>query len=192
MKAPFYSFQAADLVLLMVDGTQKYNFHLHQVVQHLVKFGNSKLAKQQPFLHPIVLINKIDAVEPATKVLPLLNELKKEGQPFLSKQFLISSLTRKNFELVKEELLSLTVPRNWRFDPQVLTEQSLLRRVTEIIREKIYLHLHQEVPYNAVQKNRGWTESPDGTLYIDQTIFVNKNSLKKMVIGKKGEPQKKK
>ena len=60
-------------------------------------------------------------------------------------------------DLLKKELLNKTSPRPWGYDSSYLTDQSLLKRVTEIVREKLYLYLHQELPYNIVQKNQGWT-----------------------------------
>jgi len=59
---------------------------------------------------------------------------------------------------------------------QQTTDLSPLERATEIIREKLYRRLNRELPYNIVQETRGWTDLPDGTLRIDQTIFVQRQS----------------
>eukprot|EP01091_Cochliopodium_minus_P004456 TRINITY_DN14350_c0_g1_i1.p1 TRINITY_DN14350_c0_g1~~TRINITY_DN14350_c0_g1_i1.p1 ORF type:complete len:475 (+),score=133.50 TRINITY_DN14350_c0_g1_i1:179-1426(+) len=186
INAPFLSMKLNEQVLLVIDGTEVYNYHLHQVLEHIVKFYQSKESKNEEFLNPIVVFNKIDAIDPLINLFPLIREVKKEGKGYLENQFLVSALNGTNVDLLKTELLNRAVPREWTYNKQYVTDHSTLRRVHEVVREKLYLYLHQELPYTIVQKNHGWTEAENGTLFIDQTLYVPKASQIKIVNGIKG------
>ncbi|MCB1430628.1 MAG: KH domain-containing protein, partial [Nitratireductor sp.] len=56
----------------------------------------------------------------------------------------------------------------------------------EITREKLFLRLHEELPYASHVETEAWTENPDGSVKIEQVIFVERDSQKKIVIGKSG------
>ena len=56
----------------------------------------------------------------------------------------------------------------------------------EITREKIYRHLHQELPYQSTVETDSWTERKDKSVRIEQTIFVERESQRKIVLGKGG------
>ena len=74
----------------------------------------------------------------------------------------------------------------WMFSPEISTPMSQLQIVEEIIREKIFRHLNQELPFSVTQENIGWTELQDGKLRIDQALIVRKPNHKAIVIGKGG------
>ena len=57
----------------------------------------------------------------------------------------------------------------------------------EVTREKLFLRLHQELPYSAHVEVEGWEERKDGSVKIDQVIYIQRNAHKKIVIGNKGE-----
>jgi GTPase len=57
----------------------------------------------------------------------------------------------------------------------------------EITREQLYLKLHQELPYQSTVETETWTERPDGSLRIEQTIYVERESQRKIVLGKGGQ-----
>ena len=58
---------------------------------------------------------------------------------------------------------------------------------SEITREQLFLKLHQELPYNLTVENESWQNKSDGSVKINQTIIVSKESYKNMIIGQKGE-----
>jgi GTP-binding protein Era len=58
---------------------------------------------------------------------------------------------------------------------------------SEITREKLYLKLHQELPYQSTVETESWTERKDGSVRIEQTIYVERDSQKKIVLGKAGQ-----
>ena len=57
----------------------------------------------------------------------------------------------------------------------------------EITREKLYLRLHQELPYSSHVETEKWEEKKDGSVRIEQVIYVERDSQKKIVLGHKGE-----
>ena len=57
----------------------------------------------------------------------------------------------------------------------------------EITREKMFLRLHEEIPYSSTVETTAWKELRDGSVRIDQTIFVERDSQRKIVLGAKGQ-----
>ena len=57
----------------------------------------------------------------------------------------------------------------------------------QITREKIYLRLHQELPYHSTVETEAWQERKDGSVRIEQTIYVERESQRKIVLGKGGQ-----
>lgn len=66
------------------------------------------------------------------------------------------------------------------------TEMADLKRVEEMIRIQFFKRLHQYIPYMLKQENAGWTELKDGTLRIDQNVYVERDSQQKIVVGSQG------
>ena len=69
-----------ELTLLIIDSAESYNYHLHQIIEHLVKYCEKKKKGNEEFHHPIVVFNKIDLVDPISTILPLLREVRDEGK----------------------------------------------------------------------------------------------------------------
>ena len=62
----------------------------------------------------------------------------------------------------------------------------LRQLAAEITREKLFERLHQELPYQATVETEAWTDQKDGSARVEQTIYVTRDSQKKIVIGKAG------
>ena len=67
-----------------------------------------------------------------------------------------------------------------------MSDAPLRHLAAEITREKIYRHLHQELPYQSTVETDSWTERNDKSVRIEQTIFVERDSQRKIVLGKAG------
>ncbi len=78
------------------------------------------------------------------------------------------------------------MPRPWIYPAEQKTEMADLKRVEELIRIQFFKRLHQYIPYMLKQENIGWTELKDGTLRIDQNVYVERDSQQKIVIGTNG------
>ena len=76
----------------------------------------------------------------------------------------------------------------WLYPEDQTADISSRLLAAEITREKIYLRLHDELPYASTVESEKWEERKDGSVKIDQTIFVEREGQKAIVLGKSGQP----
>jgi GTP-binding protein Era len=132
----------------------------------------------------ILALNKIDEVK-RERLLDLSKSLFDEG--VYSDVFMISAKTGSGVADLKKALAG-RVPENPWFYPEEQTADLPARLMAaEITREKLYLRLHEELPYAAMVETTGFEERKDGSLKIDQTIFVQRESQRPIVLGKGGQ-----
>merc|ERR1712137_1479222 len=133
--------------------------------------------------------NKLDKVNPVKKRDTKVELVSRDiiGQyPFLKRVFPISVRSNINMEILQEYLLARAVPRAWEYPPNATCYMSDYQRVMEVIREKIYRRLNEELPYEVEQTNVDWYEMEDGTIRVENNLYVNKESKKKILIGAGG------
>jgi GTPase len=75
----------------------------------------------------------------------------------------------------------------WHYPPDEVSDAPLRQLAAEITREQLYLKLHQELPYQSTVETEVWTERQDGSVRIEQTIYVERESQRKIVLGKGGQ-----
>jgi GTP-binding protein Era len=132
---------------------------------------------------PLVLaLNKIDRVkkERLLELARACNAL----VPFAA-TFMISALSGDGVAKLKEHLLGLARPGPWHYGEHEVCDAPLPVAAAEITREKIYELLHDELPYAAAVETTSWREH-DNSIRIEQTIFVERDSQKSIVLGKGG------
>ena len=84
--------------------------------------------------------------------------------------------------------LAAHVPQGpWHYPEDEVSDAPVRQLASEITREKLYLKLHQELPYQSTVETESWTERKDGSVRIEQTIYVERDSQKKIVLGKAGQ-----
>jgi len=132
----------------------------------------------------ILALNKVDLVHPKEQLLELADYLVTLAD--FQEVFYISVTEDEYVGELEDWLYENAVEREWSYDPEMVTDQTDLERVTEIIREKIYLRLNQEIPYAVQQRNVGWTELRDGSLRIDQHLLVQGRVQGMILVGKEG------
>ena len=132
----------------------------------------------------ILVLNKIDFVGAKTSVLPVLKTV---GSEFSFAAFVpISARNGKNLGELLAEVLGLLPDRPAVFPREMLTDRSLQFRIAEVIREKLFLAVHQEVPYGlTVEIEHVGTKETDQTL-VHALIWVQRDSQRAIVIGKGG------
>ena len=129
-------------------------------------------------------LNKIDAM-PRDALLALAKKLFDEG--VYSDVFMISA---ENGDGVDDlaALLAKRAPQGpWLFPEDQAADAPARLRATEITREKLMLRLHDEVPYEATVETEAWDARKDGSVRIEQTIYVARESQRKIAIGEKGQ-----
>ncbi len=138
---------------------------------------------------PILVINKIDLVK-RKNLLPVMDQYQKL-HPF-KEIFPISALTGEGIDVLLDEMLDI-LPESPPYYPEdILTDQTERFWVSEIIREKVIRESYQEIPYSTAVTIEEFKEHPEKSLVVIKgTIHVERDSQKKILIGKSGQKLKK-
>ncbi|MFP4314084.1 MAG: GTPase Era [Alphaproteobacteria bacterium] len=161
------------------------------IVMHLVDASvrdtaekNHELARQLPKDKDcVLLLNKIDAVK--KEELLALTACLNEQYPY-ARTFMISALKNKGLDDLRSYLAQSMPAGPWLFPEDQLTDMPLRMLAAEITREKIFERLHQELPYAIFVETQGWENFDNGSIKIDQTVYVERDSQKGIVLGKGG------
>lgn len=137
---------------------------------------------------PILALNKIDAVD-REKLLPMIDRLDKTGH--IDRTFLISALTGDGVDDMVRHLASAMPAGPWLYPEDQLSDISDRLLAAEITREKLFLSLHEELPYGLTVENEIWERLKDGSLRIGQVVHVARAGHKGIVLGKGGRMIKK-
>ncbi len=100
---------------------------------------------------------------------------------------MISALSGDGVADLKQWLGSRAPSGPWHYPADQITDAPLRQLAAELTREKLYARLHQELPYRSTVETVSWTERKDGSVRIEQTIFVERESQRKIVLGKGGQ-----
>jgi GTP-binding protein Era len=164
----------ADIVVLVIDAQRGLDRTLDPLFKHLPEVRRPVVA----------VLNKIDQVS-KTDLLRLATDIS-AIRPF-DRVFMISALTGDGVADLKTYLGETVPPGPWLFPEDQLTDASLRQTAAEITREKLFLRLHEELPYTLTVETTDWKELKDGSIRIEQTIFVERESQRKIVLGAKGQ-----
>ncbi|GGE46738.1 GTPase Era [Agaricicola taiwanensis] len=131
-----------------------------------------------------LILNKVDLVRP--EVLLKLAALAAEKADF-EKTFMVSALTGSGVADVMTWLETRLPEGPWLYPEDQISDLPLRMLAAEITREKLFLRLHEELPYESHVETEQWKVQGDGSVRIEQTIYVERDSQKKIVIGKAGQ-----
>ena len=173
VEAAWSSARQADSIVLLIDA----NAGLTEDSCRLI----TKLKDQNR--PTIVALNKIDFIKPP-RLLKLTSSLNTEG--FFTDTFMISALTGDGVEDLVAKLAESAPTGPWLYPKDQLSDVPLRMLAAEITREKLFLQLQNELPYSTAIETEEWNERKDGGVRIDQTIYVQRNSQKMIVVGKNG------
>ncbi|MDH3667356.1 MAG: GTPase Era [Paracoccaceae bacterium] len=167
----------ADIVLVMVEA--------HRGLTPGVEAMLQGLADHLPEGKPVVLaINKIDRVR-RDRLLSLAAELN-ERHAF-QETFMISAQKGDGIIDLRRWLADALPEGPWHYPEDQVADLPLRQIAAEITREKLTLRLHQELPYQMTVETENWDERKDGSVRIDQVIYVARDGHKGIVLGKGGE-----
>jgi len=139
---------------------------------------------QPPGGKAILLLNKIDLIK-RDKLLALSQTLFESG--VYSEAFMISAANGNGVDDLKARLAELMPEGPWLYPEDQAADIPSRLLAAEITREKIYLRLHDELPYASAVETEKWEERKDGSVKIDQVIFVQRDGQKAIVLGKGGQ-----
>ncbi len=170
--------QDADLILLMVDALDGITDEVNLILEGLKRSGRQA----------ILALNKVDTVK-RDSLLAMARELDKAG--VFTETFMISALDGNGCDDLRAALIEALPRGPWLYPEDQITDVPQKMLAAEITREQIYLRLHQELPYQIAVEAESWQERKDGSIRIEQVIFVERKSQKGIVIGKGGQSLKK-
>jgi GTP-binding protein Era len=164
----------ADIVVLTIDAAKGIEEDAERI---LAKLQERKAA-------PILALNKIDRVK-KERLLDLARDCNAR-LPFTA-TFMISALSGDGVADLKSHLAGTVAPGPWHYPADEISDAPLRVMAAEITREKIYERLHEELPYRSTVETDQWQAREDGSVRIEQTIFVERESQRKIVLGKGGQ-----
>lgn len=164
----------ADLVGLLIDATK------HDEPENLELIERTKEIRQPVFL----ILNKVDLLRDKDQLLPISAAL--TARRAFEHVFMVSALTGSGGARILDWLAERLPPGPWLYPEDQVSDAPLRFLAAEITREKIYERLHDELPYRSTVETDSWTQRPDGSVRIEQTIFVERESQRKIVLGKGG------
>jgi GTPase len=164
----------ADIVGLMVDARRGLDEETAAIVERL---GETPAGK-------ILILNKVDLVDKPA-LLGLVSAANERMR--FDATFMVSALSGSGVADVRRWLAAHVPPGPWHYPQDQISDAPMRALAAEITREKIYLRLHQELPYHSTVETEAWKELRDGSVRIEQTIFVERESQRKIVLGKDGQ-----
>lgn len=163
----------ADLVCVLLDARAGLDEEAEAILSRLESVRHPKM----------LVLNKIDLV-PRDRLLALAQQA--NARLAFDRTFMISALSGDGVGDLRRALAKAVPPGPFLYPEDQMSDAPLRQLAAEITREKIYRHLHQELPYQSTVETDSWTERKDGSVRIEQTIFVERDSQRKIVLGKGG------
>lgn len=164
----------ADIILVLLDAQGGLNENAQALLESM------KDVRQKKFL----VLNKVDRVDP-----PVLLDLAQKANEIVAfdQTFMISALNGSGCKDLAKYLASTVQPGPWFYPEDQISDMPMRQLAAEVTREKLYLRLHEELPYSSTVETERWEERKDGSVRIEQVIYVERESQKKIVLGHKGE-----
>ncbi len=164
----------ADLVGVLIDARKGLDEEAEAILERLAQVKQPK----------VLVLNKIDLV--AKETLLALVKAANDKVTFES-TFMISALKGDGVADLKRWLAERVPPGPWLYPPDQMSDAPLRQLAAEITREKLFERLHQELPYHSTVETEVWKELRKGDIRIEQTIYVERESQRKIVLGKGGQ-----
>lgn len=164
----------ADQVLLLIDAARGIDANTAAILDKLKQAGRRVL----------LAINKVDLVR-KDALLKLASALDDYG--LFDEIFMISAETGDGVDDLMEHLAQRLPEGPWLFPEDQVSDMPERLLAAEITREKLYLQLRQELPYAATVETESWEDKDDGSVRIGQVIYVQRDTQKAIVLGKKGQ-----
>ena len=167
----------ADLIALLVDA--------HACARTLDRDTAAIVAKlKESGRKAVLILNKVDLVNPP-QLLGLADRLNREG--VFTDTFMISALTGDGVADVRGHFATAMPAGPWLYPEDQISDMPDRLLAAELVREQLFEQLHQELPYALTVETEGWEERQDGSVKIDATIYVQRESQRAIVLGKAGE-----
>jgi GTP-binding protein Era len=131
-----------------------------------------------------LVLNKIDTV-PHESLLALVQKLNERVA--FADTFLISALKGHGLSELRDQLAASMPEGPWLYPEDQAADIPSLLLASEVLREKLFLRLHEELPYHLTVETEKWETKKDGSVRIEQTVYVRRDGQKAIVLGKGGQ-----
>ena len=163
----------ADMTVLVVDAKRGFDDETSAIVE--------KLKQNNPEV--LLVLNKIDLVK-KEKLLELADALNKV-YPF-KETFMVSALEGKGIEDFYDYLAEHLPESPWYYPEEQMSDLPLKLLAAEIVREKLFLYLRQELPYALTVEPELWERRDDNSVRAEMTIYVERDGQKQIILGRGG------
>ena len=168
----------ADIIALVVDAKRGFDDETKAIIKKL----------QETNTKALLVLNKTDLVKPET-LLALCKELNQAYS--FEETFMISALQNKGVDDFYQYLADNLPKSVWYYPEDQMSDMPLKLLSAEIVREKLFLYLRQELPYSLTVEPELWEHREDGSIRAEMTIYVERDSQKQIVLGHGGSMIKK-
>jgi GTP-binding protein Era len=163
----------ADIVVLLVDAARGVDADTRRIIDGLKAAGR----------RAVLALNKVDIVKPE-KLLGLAETLANDG--IFEPIFMISGLTGSGVDDLRNHLVKSLPAGPFLFPEDQLSDMPQRLLAAEATREQVFLQLHDELPYSSTVETESWEQFKNGSVKISQTIYVQRDSQKAIVLGHEG------
>ena len=174
VKEAWHSAEEADAIVVMIDVSAPLSVETELILDKM------KQIKKPVFL----ILNKVDKVkrEILLKITKELNE-----KVHFQSSFMISALKKTGFEELIDTLAQVIPAGHWHYPEDVVVDIPSMILAAEITREKLFLRFHQELPYSLTVESERWLRQKNGSVKIEQVIYVRRSGQKAIILGKGGQ-----
>ena len=163
----------ADEIALLVDASRGMADDVLKIIDGL------RDSKRQAYL----VLNKIDLVK-RDDLLALTQKLFDTG--VFKQVFMVSALKGDGCDDFLDALANVLPKSPWHFPEEQVSDMPMKLLAAEITREKLFLNVHEELPYQLTVENETWENFDNGDVKIEQTIYVERESQRAIILGHKG------
>jgi GTP-binding protein Era len=165
----------ADVIALLIDARKGLTDEVRSILESLAEFP-----AQQP---RVLILNKVDVTR-REALLELAAEANKSVT--FDRTFMVSAMTGDGVPDLLDYFAERMPESPWLYPEDQMSDLPMRWIAAEVTREKLMIRLHEELPYHATVETEKWTETPKG-IRIDQTIYVERDNQRKIVLGKDGQ-----
>ncbi len=164
----------ADLTGVLIDAQKGLDEEAENILDRL------KDVRTKKFL----ILNKVDVADKGA-LLTLAGKANEKAA--FEATFMVSALTGDGVADLRSWLAAQAPEGPWHYPADQMSDAPMRQLAAEITREKLFHRLHQELPYQSTVETETWKELKDGSVRIEQTIYVERESQRKIVLGKGGQ-----
>jgi GTP-binding protein Era len=166
----------ADVIVLLIEAHRGVTEGVERILEGLVDIGKGRTVA--------LAINKIDRVK-SDALLGLSKEL--NDRYAFAETFMISAEKGHGVDALRQWLAGQVPEGPWLYPEDQIADLPLRMIAAEMTREKLTLRLHQELPYQMTVETENWQDRKDGSVRIEQIIYVVRDGHKGILLGHKGE-----